>query len=260
MYTFVCLYIVIYMIASLFAYDGNKDREVNVILDNLPPMENIDIIIEPYGGTFSLIRHLIKKYPDKKYIVNDSDVQLISLYKHLQDSSNIDEFINKVKEFDGSDKAEYNRIKKMNTLESFYFIHKVYGLRSGVPPVGRTTKVTDKAFETLREWSKGVQNVIFTNEDGMTCIDRHKDNDRAFVFLDPPYLSDMVYRAKPDQSFLSTLLDMTKYKAYMLAVYGSGMLIESFYKANDIHIKFTTSIRFNRKADISTIPYVSNYV
>ena len=49
---------------ALFNYFGNKDREIQIILQNLPNMNEIDIIIEPYCGSFSLIRHLILLYPD----------------------------------------------------------------------------------------------------------------------------------------------------------------------------------------------------
>ena len=41
---------------ALFSYFGNKDREIETIMNNLPDMNNIDIIIEPYCG---VIRHLI---------------------------------------------------------------------------------------------------------------------------------------------------------------------------------------------------------
>ena len=44
---------------ALFSYFGNKDREMKQIINNLPDMNNIDIIIEPYCGSFSLIRHFI---------------------------------------------------------------------------------------------------------------------------------------------------------------------------------------------------------
>ena len=57
---------------ALFSYFGNKDREIEKNMENLPDM-NDDIIIEPYCGSFSLIRHLILLYPDKKYICVDND-------------------------------------------------------------------------------------------------------------------------------------------------------------------------------------------
>ena len=42
-----------------FSCFGNKDREIEKNMENLPDMNNFDIIIEPYYGSFSLIKHLI---------------------------------------------------------------------------------------------------------------------------------------------------------------------------------------------------------
>ena len=43
----------------LFSYFGNKDNELCTIIENVPNMDDIDIIIEPYCGSFALIRYLI---------------------------------------------------------------------------------------------------------------------------------------------------------------------------------------------------------
>ena len=58
---------------ALFSYFGNKDREIETIIINLPDTISMDIIIEPYCG-----RHLL--YPDKKYICVDNDEKLIKAY------------------------------------------------------------------------------------------------------------------------------------------------------------------------------------
>ena len=70
---------------ALFSYFGNKDREIEKIMENLPNMNNIDIIIEPYCGSLSLIRHLILLYPDKKHICVDNDKKLIQAYNDIVD-------------------------------------------------------------------------------------------------------------------------------------------------------------------------------
>ena len=44
---------------ALVSYFGNKDREIEKIMENLPDMNNSDIIIESYCGSFSLIKRLI---------------------------------------------------------------------------------------------------------------------------------------------------------------------------------------------------------
>ena len=53
----------------LFSHFGNKDNEISVIKDNLPDMETIDVTLEPYCGSFALIRYLIGVYPNKNIFV-----------------------------------------------------------------------------------------------------------------------------------------------------------------------------------------------
>ena len=65
---------------ALFSYFGNKDREIEKTMKNLPDMNNIDIIIEPYCESLSLNRHLPLLYPDKKYICVDNDKKLTQAY------------------------------------------------------------------------------------------------------------------------------------------------------------------------------------
>ena len=70
---------------ALFSYFGYKDREIEKIMETLPDMNDIDIIIEPYCGSFSLITYLILIYPDKKYICVDNDKKLIQAYNDIID-------------------------------------------------------------------------------------------------------------------------------------------------------------------------------
>ena len=81
----------------LFSYSGNKDREMNQILTFIPSLDNINIIIEPFGGSFSLIRHLYSQYPEKKFIVNDNDKKLIDIYEAMIDPIKNENIINDIK-------------------------------------------------------------------------------------------------------------------------------------------------------------------
>ena len=78
----------------LFSYFGNKDNEMKEIIKNIPNMKNTDIIIEPYCGSFALIRYLLKIYPNKTYICNDNDEMLIKVYKTLQNDNTFEEIYN----------------------------------------------------------------------------------------------------------------------------------------------------------------------
>jgi len=44
---------------SLFPYFGNKDIEIEEIYANLPDMNTVDVIIEPFCGSFALTRYLL---------------------------------------------------------------------------------------------------------------------------------------------------------------------------------------------------------
>ena len=37
----------------LFSYCGNKDNEIETIMQNIPNIDDINIIIEPYCGSFA---------------------------------------------------------------------------------------------------------------------------------------------------------------------------------------------------------------
>jgi len=53
---------------ALFTYFGNKYREMDMILKNIPNLDEIDTIIEPYAGSFSLIRNLVMTHQEKKIL------------------------------------------------------------------------------------------------------------------------------------------------------------------------------------------------
>ena len=93
---------------ALFSYFGNKDRETEKIMENLPDMNDIVNIIEPYCGSFSLIRHLILLYPDKKYICVDNDEKIIQAYNDIIDDDNCNKIINKLKNTEIKTKEECN--------------------------------------------------------------------------------------------------------------------------------------------------------
>ena len=73
-------------------------------------MNDIDIIIEPHCGSFSLIRHLILLYPDKKYIYIcvDNDEKLIQAYNDIIDDDKYNKIINNLKNTEIKTKEEYN--------------------------------------------------------------------------------------------------------------------------------------------------------
>ena len=87
---------------ALFSY---KDRAIEKNMENLPDMNDIDIIIEPYCGSFSLIRDLILLYPDKKYICVDNDEKLIQAYNDFIGDDKYNKIINNLKKYRNKNKG-----------------------------------------------------------------------------------------------------------------------------------------------------------
>ena len=116
----------------LFSYFGNKDNEISIIKDNLPDMETVDVIIDPYCGSFALIRYLIGVYPNKKHICNDNDEMLIKVFKSLQDNTNCERIVKFFRTFEINDKEDYDKFKKENSIESYLFTHIIYNIRHGI--------------------------------------------------------------------------------------------------------------------------------
>ena len=77
-------------------------------MENLPDMNDIDSIIEPYCGSFSLITYLILIYPDKKYICVDNDKKLIQAYNDIIDDDKYNKILNNLKNTEIKPKEEYN--------------------------------------------------------------------------------------------------------------------------------------------------------
>ena len=122
----------------LFSYFGNMDNELNTIIENMPNMDDIDLIIEPYCGSFAVIRYLIDIYPNKTYICNDNDKMLIDTYNYLQDDYNCNELIEFYNNFEIKDKLHYDTFKKENPIRSNLFTHIIYRIRNGLYDANKT--------------------------------------------------------------------------------------------------------------------------
>ena len=78
-----------------YKYDELKKDLKRSIIDR-KSFDEYDTIIEPFGGSFGFIRYLyqVLDIKDKKFIVYDSDKDLIDFYNHLK-KINISNFIDR---------------------------------------------------------------------------------------------------------------------------------------------------------------------
>ena len=247
---------------SLFAYFGNKDNEIEIIKDNIPDLNNIDTIIEPYCGSFSLTRYLINIYPNKKYICNDIDKMLIDVYKALQDDTKCKQIIDFLNSFEIKDKAHYDAYKKENTLESYLFTHIIYRIRHGIYHP-KKNKLNERDINKIIYFNKHYKNITFICGDAEDIIKNNIADDKILIFMDPPFLLTGCFYSFPTKNieyFFNILMKMNELKSKILAVCGDNFLLIPFYEKYNIKIKFKTTIyyRGNKSQEHENI-YISNY-
>jgi len=247
----------------LFSYHGNKDNEMDIIKENLPDMTNIDTIIEPYCGSFALIRYLLTIYPNKEYICVDNDKLLIETYQTLQDDTLCNELLEFYKSLKINNKTDYDAFKKTNSVKSYLYTHVIYSLVSGLFNKNKHC-FNERDFNRLIHFNKTYKNIKFLFSDASEIIDQYKNNSRCFIFLDPPFLlTSSFYSCTKSNNldiFFKLLMDINKLDSKLLCVCGDNFLLIPFYEKYNIKIKFLSTLfyRGNKTKEHKNY-YVSNY-
>ena len=172
---------------------GNKQTDIKYFKHLLPKQEDIDAVGEPFAGSFSVIRNCFYNVPI--IYCGDNDLQfretIDNRLKHLPEYY---EFIKKyteyTKPFIDKDKGQFILSKHKPTIKEWVENNKgllnidfdreltIKGLIIQYPK--KTINYNDLAVLYSRiQWS----------DDYNTVLNNLKDNERGFVFLDPPYLS-----------------------------------------------------------------------
>ena len=248
---------------SLFPYFGNKDNEMLEISQNLPNLDEYDVIVEPYAGSFALSRYLLSVYPDKKYICNDNDEMLIDVFKALQNDESFNELYSFFETFTTRDKEHYDDFKKEKSTRSFLYTHTVYRIRPGLYNVSKN-KFNEKDLKRLKYFHDNYKNIIFTCEDASVCINKYIDDKKCFIFMDPPFLlCSSFYSASSSKNleyFFKILMKIHEYESKLLCVCGDNFLLIPFYEKYNIQIKFETTILYRgHTSNAHKNIYVSNY-
>jgi hypothetical protein len=240
----------------LFSYFGNKDRELEEVYRNIKnEIINCETIIEPFGGSFALIRYLVNNDINKEFIVNDNDKLLIETYSYMINEEQNLLMRNKIRDFlIDIDKEKYNNMKKDRNIFSFLFTHLYYQINFGLFPIRKVNIDYDRIEKFIK-----YKNIIFKNEDAYDIIEKHKNNDKAYIFLDPPYLFTYnYYNSGWNDRFLDIINNFYDYKCKILISLENHPLILALLKCNNIEVFFETKIKFRGSRQSKNI-YFKNY-
>ena len=183
----------------IFAYSGNKRDEVEIIYKELNENkllnDDITTIIEPFAGTSAISYYISLQHPLKyKYIINDNNELLIELYKIFSDNEKIKQFITTINEMcfiDNVfiDKTQYNNIKKLKNIYSYFIKNNYYNIHPGLYPIGKKKNLLN--IETVLAIPiinfLQTENIEFYNKDALELI-LENNNKYTLNILDPPYI------------------------------------------------------------------------
>jgi site-specific DNA-adenine methylase len=174
-------------------YPGNKRNECEDIYNEIKDkLDNITTIIEPFCGTAALSYYIHLNHPKRfKYILNDNNKFLIQLYVIAKDETKLIKLINLLdNKIKGLNKEKYDIIFKEDNLLSWIITHKIYNIRAGLFPLPPRKIIT--TFNYLKDCPiiqfLRTENITFYNTDAINIMDKYKNDNTNFIFLDPPYL------------------------------------------------------------------------
>lgn len=183
------------------AYSGNKREEVKKIYNNIDDINKYHTIIEPFCGTsaFSYYVWTLNKDKNIKYILNDNNIKLIELYKLCKNEEKWTKLNEDLKDLYNSidTKEKYDKIakeqlsvknknSKYNIVE-YLFINKCYTIRPGMYYQNKKININLLQYPII-EFLR-TANIEIICDDALNVYKTYKDDDKALIFLDPPYLN-----------------------------------------------------------------------
>ena len=173
-----------------FSYIGNKRLEYNTIKEYIPRASSIKYFVEPFSGTASVayLWYTDNKQANVEYIINDLDADLIKFYEAVQNNKlkKMIGFINK-----NLSSSSFERIKKKKTknLNEWFYMKKIYSRYEGINPFKNNKRKVGKIqYDKYHEREEFDKQLVLTSLDFTEILDVFKNNKKAFLFIDPPYL------------------------------------------------------------------------
>ena len=106
---------------------------------------------------------------------------------------------------------EYDIFRKINTTESYIYYNSVYAIRPGLFDK-KHFKMNDSDLSKLETLNKYNKNSDFICDDAKNIIEEYKNNDRVFMFIDPPYLLNNTYDStRISEYILNFIKDLNTY-------------------------------------------------
>lgn len=241
---------------ELFNYAGNKNREIQDILPVLPPLDHILDVVEPFGGSFALTRHLYSTNPAITFTVNDIDNKIIAIYNTMKDPVQNMDTISKIKQIEQHvTKESFKDMCKAISVEHWLFCRLFGGFHGLYPAKPKTINYTN--IQKFTDY----QDILFTNEDGYDVIEKFKDNENTLIFLDPPYVGfcSRFYQQPLHYKLFDLLRNAKTWKCKMLLTIDDNILTRTFVEHFGLNIVKTVGVTYQYSKTKAKHIYITNY-
>jgi len=162
---------------------GAKDNDLKFFKHLLPL--DVKIVVEPFGGSFAIIKHFYKDTNKYTFHINDNDENLYYTYLHYED------LINEYKKLCHTFRNEFGSESRgmeehFNGLTHIHPKLKIY--------MHKTFFIRGKMFKAVKSFNynpieRDILDVgILSDFDYTHIFNIYRNNEDAFLFLDPPYL------------------------------------------------------------------------
>jgi len=179
----------------IFPYSGNKRREYKYLENIIDDIDDYETIIEPFCGSSAISFNIWLKYPNKKFILNDNDYDLMKVYNLIK-NDDIETIKNKlldIKNTINNDKDVFNKMykdfkqSKDKDIYQYIYFNKFNCMnKAGAYKECKFqdfTKQQYKFFEFIK-----TANITFMNNDWYDVFKEYSNDVKALFIIDPPYL------------------------------------------------------------------------
>jgi DNA adenine methylase len=244
-------------IQAPFGRMGGKSRLASRLIAKFP--KDYKVFVEPFVGAGNVFFRVPKR-EGVKYVINDKDPSVYKVMKALRDNPRFNETLDRQK----LSREGFERLKKKGKKRSAE--EEVRFIKNSFFALGKSYDTTSHDIKTnYSKHHEELKDVIITNEDFSTVINRYKNNPDAFFYLDPPYFGEEMEKYYPDYVKPDQIANALKgVKGKWMVSYNNVPAVRKAFKGYKIRTIKTDYNANLQKGDIAgrktvTEVYITNY-
>lgn len=251
------------------SYQGSKRMEIDKINLYTPDLNACDKVVDVFGGGGVVSLYFKQKFPDKTVIFNDLKTIQCKLFNLLKDKEKTKNLISKLEEYKYNKESyeklhkEYFDGKEQDVLK--YVILQHFAFR-GILEKSRTMinfreKKSRSSYKSLLKYHEILDDkFIVMNYDFRKVLNKYKDDEKAFIYMDPPYLTTNCESYHPfTKKDLDHLIECFKNPNYKCKMMLHIEFVGYTYDKLKDYIKFYYHKRYSRSSKKAELSFPKAY-